>query len=99
MQISDEKVRESFLGDPRSLEQTGPVSPNEAWSGEKYDTPMTERKRKCRSRVRILAGSSRRKVFRRPAMAWGSQYSSDASRSTSPSEIVIVILPDFGDMT
>ncbi len=46
---------------------------------------MTERNRIWRSRVKILDGSSRKKLLSRPAMAWGSQYSSVRSRSTSPS--------------
>src|SRR5258708_35853541 len=33
----------------------------------------------------MLVGRSRKKLFSRPAMAWGSQYSSDRSRSTSAS--------------
>ena len=39
----------------------------------------------CRSRVRMLDGRSRKKHLSKPAMAWGSQYSSSRSRSTSPS--------------
>ena len=47
--------------------------------------PITERNLVWSSRVKMLAGSSRMKVLSNPAMACGSQYSSEASKSTSPS--------------
>ena len=63
------------------LQKTGTDS--QIWSGR--NVPMTERNRIWRSRVKILDGSSRKKLLSSPAMAWGSQYSSVRSRSTSPS--------------
>ena len=97
-QVSDERSKERIVGQRELRYQGGQLfysllRIHEVWgqsmscaiSFENSHPPITDENFGWSSRVRMLAVSSRRNILSNPAIAWGSQYSPEASKSTSPS--------------
>ena len=83
-EVCRESAKETVVGDGESRDQLGELRDALLCIDKVYtilefrhspivgihgNSPITDKKRRCRSRVRILAGSSRKKLFSRPAMA------------------------------